>query len=74
MQGFTRLQNFCMKNPRLKEGLNPVILLQIVIVSPGTHLVKNQSQSPSPEPWSPSSNTQVPGSLCNHTVNLKGGL
>ena len=47
-----------------------LILLQIVMVSPGTHLVKNhESQSRTNE--SQFKNQWVPGSLCNHTVNLK---
>ena len=40
-----------------------VILLQIVMVSPGTHLVKNHE--------SQFKKQRVLGSLCNHTVNLK---
>ena len=47
-----------------------LILLQIVVVGPGTHLVKNH-ECCSPEPLSPSSKTRLPGSLCDHTVNLK---
>ena len=40
-----------------------VILLQIVMVSPGTHLVKNHE--------SQFKKQCVHGSLCNYTVNLK---
>ena len=41
--------------PVLVYNLNgTVIMLQIVMVSPGTHLVKNHI-SPTPEPMSPSS-------------------
>ena len=39
-----------------------LILLQIVMVGPGTHIVKNHMCG-SPEPLSPSSKTQVPGSF-----------
>ena len=47
-----------------------VILLQIVMVSPGAHLVKNhESQCRTIE--SQFKNHLVPGSSCNHTVNLK---
>ena len=51
-----------------------VILLQIVMVSPGTHLVKNhESQSRTNKSQS---KTKIPklkmlGPLCNQTVNLK---
>ena len=47
---------------------NPVILLEIVMVSPGTHLVKNHP-SPSPEPMSPKLKMLEP--LCNQAFNLK---
>ena len=47
---------------------SPVILLQIVVVSPGTRLVKNH-MSPSPEPVSPK--LKMLGPLCNQAVNLK---
>ena len=43
-----------------------VILWQIVMVSPGMWKI----MSLSPESLSHSSKTWVPGSLCNHTVNL----
>ena len=47
-----------------------VILLQIVMVSPGIHLVKNhESQCRTIE--SQFKNHLVPGSSCNQTVNLK---
>ena len=46
-----------------------VILLQIVMVSPGTHLVKiHESQFTTIESQFKNKST---GSLCNHTVNLK---
>ena len=50
-----------------------VILLQIVIVCPGTHLVKNH-ESQCTEPMSPGTKTSLElkmlGRLCNQTVNL----
>ena len=49
-----------------------VILLQIVMVSPGTHLAKNhESQSRAIECHKNYSKTRIPESLCNHRVNLK---
>ena len=55
-----------------KLRLFSVILLQIVMVSPGTHLSK--ILIPSPEPLSPSSKnseslTEFFGPLCNHSDN-----
>ena len=58
--------------PVLVYNLNgTVIMLQIVMVSPGTHLVKNHI-SPTPEPMRPSStrNNEALG-LWKQTVNLK---
>ena len=46
------------------------ILLQMVMVSPGTHLVKT---SPSPEPMSPKLK-MLQGPLCNQAVNLKSSV
>ena len=47
---------------------SPVILLQIVVVSPGTRLVKNH-ESCSPDPMSPK--LKMLGPLRNQAVNLK---
>ena len=48
-----------------------VILLQIVMVSPGTHRVK--FMSPSPQPMSPRSSKKgvMLGPLCNQIINLE---
>ena len=45
-----------------------VILLQIVMVSPGTHLVSPELRSPS---LKKSPKLKMLGPLCNQTVNLK---
>ena len=46
-----------------------MILWQIVMVSPGTHLAKtHESQSRTTD--SHDSKTRIPGSLCNHRVKL----
>jgi len=57
---------------RQKKGapsLFSVILLQVVMVSPGTHLVKNHESHY--RTIDSQLKTRVPGSLCNHTVNSK---
>ena len=66
------------KTKELRPIVVPVILLQIVMVSPGTHFVKNH-ESQGLEPWAPvkvKTTTTNPklkmlGPLCNQTVNLK---
>ena len=51
---------------------SPVILLQIVMVSPGTHLVKNhESQSRTNESQFQNPKLKMLGPLCNQTVNLR---
>ena len=48
-----------------------MILLQIVMVSPGTHLVKNHdSQSRTNGPSSKLQGVMLGPNLCNQTVNL----
>ena len=60
---------------RLTSKLQPVILLQIVMVSPGTHLVKKHeslsitNESHFKKTGSPK--LKMPGPLCNQTVNLE---
>ena len=66
------------KTKELRPIVVPVILLQIVMVSPRTHFVKNH-ESQGLEPWAPvkvKTTTTNPklkmlGPLCNQTVNLK---
>ena len=51
-----------------------MILLHIVMVSPGTHLVKNhESQSRTSESQLKKNQSEIEmlGPLCNQTVNLK---
>ena len=54
--------------------MNPVILLQIVMVSPGTHLVKNhesQSRTIYSQFKKMCPKLKMLRPLCNQTVNLK---
>ena len=46
-------------------------LLQIVMVSPGTHLVKNHESQLKKKEEKTSPKLKMLGPLCNQTVNLK---
>ena len=48
-----------------------MILLQIVVVSPGTHLVKPMSPTSKGNESSLENQMKMLGLLCNQTVNLK---
>ena len=51
--------------------MRSVLLLQIVMVSPGTHLVKNHESRPITNPSQIKKKGVILRPLCNQTVNLE---